>query len=408
MASRSTRDILIVGGGAAGTTAAETYRAGGGAGSLAIVSDEAHPLYSRVLLPHAAKGKVAPEKVVLRGPEWYAEKGIELMAGRTVLRVDYRDKVAVLDGGEEIAYGKLVIAAGARPRPWHVEGAEASEVLHLQTYEDALALREALVPGKRMAIIGSGFIALEFAAACLEKGVKAVLLNRGPHFWTSMLGEAIGRDVQKALEAKGIEVRENAKAIGVEKDAVHMRVSLADGGGLLCDLIGVGIGVEVPMDPFGDLRGEHGLRADAHLKAAHQDVWIAGDCAEYEDETTGLRHVVGNWTNAVAQGRHVGKALLGAREKFVTLTGYSTAVFPGVHLLFMGGTKLAPGVERYERELGPAKRLEFRVKDGRVVGVILLNAPDQRAACAALITSAVPVKGRERLLADPTAALDAF
>lgn len=408
MATKSTRDILIVGGGAAGTTAAETYRKDGGTGSVAIISDEAHPLYSRVLLPHAAKSRIAPEKAFLRNEAWYAEKQIELLTGRTVLRVDFRHKIATLDGGEEIAYGKLVIAAGARPRAWHVEGAEMSGVLHLQTYEDAVALREALVPGKRMAIVGSGFIAIEFAAACVEKGVKAVLLNRGPHFWTSVLGEAIGRDVQAALEANGIEVRESAKVVGVEDVPGHKRVRLADGGGLVCDMIGVGIGVEPPMDPFGDLRGEHGLRADAYLKAHHQDVWIAGDCAEYEDEVTGLRHVVGNWTNAVAQGRHVGKALLGAHEKFVTLTTYSTNVFPGANLIFMGGTRNAPGIERYERQLGPSKRLEFRVKDGRVVGVILLNAPDQRAACAALIVSGVPLKGREHLLADPTAPLDAF
>jgi len=408
METRSTRDILIIGGGAAGTTAAETYRNGGGTGSVAIVSDEAHPLYSRVLLPHAAKGRIPPEKAVLRNEAWYAEKKIELMAGRTVLRVDYRDKVATLDGGEEIAYGKLLIAAGARPRAWRVEGAETRGVLHLQTYEDALALREALVPGKRMAIVGSGFIAIEFAAACVEKGVRAVLLNRGPHFWTSMLGEAIGRDVQAALEARGVEVRGSVKVVGVEDAAAHKRVRLSDGGGLLCDMIGVGIGVEPPMDPFGDLRGEHGLSADAFLKAKHADVWVAGDCAEYDDETTGLRHVVGNWTNAVAQGRHVGKALLGEEAKFVTLTSYSTGVFPGVNLIFMGGTKMLPGIGRYERQLGPSKRLEFRVKDGRVVGAILLNAPDQRAACAALITSKVPLSGREHLLADPTAPLDAF
>ncbi len=401
-------EVLIVGGGAAGTTAAETYRAGGGAGEVLIVSDEPHPLYSRVLLPHAAKGKIDPERAFLKKSEWYAEKQVGLSAGRTVLRVDYRDKIVTLDGGEEIRYGKLVIAAGARPRRWNAEGADAAEVLHLQTYEDALALRQALVPGRRMAIVGSGFIAIEFAAACVEKGLKAVVLNRGPHFWTSMLGEGIGREVEAALVAKGVEVRGSAKVVRVEKTSGHTRVRLSDDDGLLCDLIGVGIGVEVPMDPFGDLRGEHGLKADAFLKAKHQDVWVAGDCAEYEDEVTGLRHAVGNWTNAVAQGRHVGKALLGETAKFLTLTSYSTAVFPGVNLIFMGGVKKAPGVESFERALGPARRLEFRVKDGRVVGAILLNAPDLRAACTALITSKIPVGGREHLLADPAFALDAF
>lgn len=401
-------EILIIGGGAAGTTAADAYRAGGGEGEVAIVSDEAHPLYSRVLLPFAAKGKIAPEKAFLKTKAWYAEKKIELMAGRAVLRVDFKHHIAVLDGDEEIAWKKLVIAVGGKPRKWDVPGADLPGVLQLQTYEHAIALREKLTPETRMTIVGSGFIAIEFAAACAEKGAKAVLLNRGPHFWTSALGPKIAGDVQAALETRGIEVRNGAKASDATGASDVEGVKLSTGETLACDLVGLGIGVVTPMDPFGDLRGEHGLTADAYLKAKHEDVWIAGDCAEYEDETTGLRHVVGNWTNAIAQGRHVGQALLGKREKFTMLTNYGTTVFPGVHLIIMGGSKMLPGIERFERELGPAKRLEFRVKDGRVVGAILLNAPDQRAACATLITSKTPVAGRGHLLADPTAPLDAF
>src|SRR5687768_17033259 len=99
-------EILIVGGGAAGTGAAETYRVGGGEGEVLIVSDEAHPLYSRVLLPHAAKGKIEPEKAFLKKREWYEEKKIELMSGRSVTRVDYKRRIATLDGGEEISYAK--------------------------------------------------------------------------------------------------------------------------------------------------------------------------------------------------------------------------------------------------------------------------------------------------------------
>jgi len=399
-------EILIVGGGAAGTTAAETYRAGGGAGEVLIVTDEPHPLYSRVLLPHAAKEKIPAERAFLKTDAWYEEKKIGLMKGRAVTRVDFRHRVATLDDASEVKFAKLVVAVGGKPRAWDVPGADARGVLHLQTYDDALALRETLKPETRMAIVGSGFIAIEFAAACVEKGAKAVLLNRGPHFWTSALGEGIAREVQSALEAKGVEVRNGVKAVGVEGAVSGVRIS--DDEVLACDAIGVGIGVVVPQAPFGDLKGEHGLLADAYLKARHEGVWIAGDCAEYDDEVTGLRRVVGNWTNAIAQGRHVGKALLGEEAKFVTLTSYSTAVFPGVNMIFMGETRAVPGVERYERELGPAQRLEFRVLDGRVIGAVLLNATGQRAACATLITSAVPLKGREKLLADPSVPLDAF
>lgn len=402
-------EILIIGGGAAGTTAAETYRAGGGEGEVVIVSDEPHVLYSRVLLPHAVKGKITPEKAFLKNEAWYAEKRIELLAGRSVLRVDFKHRVATLDGGEEIAFKKMLVAVGGKTRAWQMPGAEHSDVLHLQTYDDALKLRERLTAGERMAIVGSGFIGIEFAALCVEKGMQATLINRGPHFWTSALGEKIAAAVQAAFEAKGIDVRNNAKVASIERGEKISGVKLSNGETITCNVVGVGIGVEVPVEPFGDLRGEHGLLGDAFLKTKHENVWVAGDCAEYDDEVTGLRRIVGNWTNAIAQGRHVGQALLGKEEKFTMLTGYSTAVFPGVNLLFLGESRMLPDVQRHERVLEEGKKIvEFRTLHGRVIGAILLNATDQRAAAATLITSGVSLNGRERELDTPNAPLDSF
>ena len=224
-----------------------------------------------------------------------------------------------------------------------------------------------------------------------------------------MLGEKIALAVQNALTSKGIDVRNSAKVASIEIEGSITSVTLSNGETFACDTVGVGIGVEVPFEPFGDLHGEHGLVGDAYLKTKHADVWVAGDCAEYDDEVTGLRHVVGNWTNAIAQGRHVGQALLGKHEKFTMLTSYSTAVFPGVNLIFMGESRMLPEMQRYERVIEEGKKmLEFRVLRGRVVGAILLNAADQRAAAATLMTSAVPVSGREATLADPSVPLDQF
>ena len=377
-------EILIIGGGVAGTTAAETYRAGGGAGEVVIVSDEAHPLYSRVLLPHAVKGKISPDKVFLKKKEFYPEKAIETLFGRNVTHVDYGRRLASLDGGEELRYGNLVIAAGAKPRDWDVPGADAHPALRLQTYEDAAAVAEAVRPDTRLAIVGSGFIGLEFAAIALAKGAKATLLNRGPRFWTSMLGPEIASAVQSALEAAGVEVRNHAKVA----ERVASGVRLSDGTDVACDLVGLGIGVAVPMEPFGDLRGDHGLAADASLKAKHHGVWIAGDCAEFEDgKLGGLRHAVGNWTNAMAQGRHVGKALLGEDAPYLQLTQYTTNVIPGANLIFLGECRNIQGSTSDARvvEAG-TKIVEKRMLGGRVIGAILLNAPELRAEASARIS----------------------
>ncbi|HTK60677.1 MAG TPA: NAD(P)/FAD-dependent oxidoreductase [Candidatus Baltobacteraceae bacterium] len=375
-------EVLIVGGGVAGTTAAETYRAGGGAGEVVIVSDEAHPLYSRVLLPHAVKGKISPDKTFLKKLEFYAEKSIETLFGRSVTHVDYGRRIVALDGGEEISYRKLVIAIGGKPRAWDVPGADA-DVLRLQTYEDAAAVAAAVRADARLAIVGSGFIGLEFAAIAVNAGAKATVLNRGPRFWTSMLGAEIAAAVQSALEAAGVEVRNHAKV--AERTAAGVRLS--DGSEIACDLVAIGIGVEIPVEPFGDLRGVHGLSADASLKAKHKDVWIAGDCAEFEDgKLGGLRHVVGNWTNAMAQGRHVGKALLGEDAPYLQLTQYTTNVIPGANLIFLGECRDISGSSADVRVVEEGKKIvEYRMLGGRVIGAILLNAPELRAEASAKI-----------------------
>jgi len=272
---------------------------------------------------------------------------------------------------------------------WDVPGADAKGVLRLQTYEDAATVAEAVGPETRLAIVGSGFIGLEFAAIALAKGAKATVLNRGPRFWTSMFGAEIAAAVQTALEAAGVEVRNHAKVAAVSGEGRVSGVRLSDGEEIPCDRIGLGIGVGVPMDPFGDLRGDHGLSADASLKAKHHDVWIAGDCAEFEDgKLGGLRHVVGNWTNAMAQGRHVGKALLGEDAPYLQLTQYTTNVISGANLIFLGECRNIRGSTGAARVIEAGKKIvEERVLDGRVIGAILLNAPELRAEAVAKIAA---------------------
>ncbi len=379
-------EVLIIGGGVAGTMAAETFRSQDPDSEVLLISDEPHRLYSRVLLPHAIKEKIAPEKVFLKTKEWYGEKKIELMAGRTVLRADFRHGRIELDGGEEIGYEKLVIAIGGKPRVWDVPGADLPGVLRLQTVDDAKMIHETARPGSRMTIVGSGFIALEFAAIAAAKGIKATLLNRGPHFWTSVMGEAVGSAVEKALKAQGVDVRNHAKAHRVVGEERVEGVMTSSDETIPCDAVGVGIGIEAPFAPFGDLRGEHGIKADAFLKTTHENVWTAGDCAEFEDELIGLRHVVGNWTNAAAQGRHVGKALLGEKKKFEVLTQYTSNVVAGASLIFLGETKMWPGAARVEKIIEPGRKIiETHLLTGRMIGAILLNCPEFRAETAGMI-----------------------
>ncbi len=375
-------DVLIIGGGAAGTNAAEVYRQGGGQGSVLIVTDEPHPLYSRVLLPHATKGTISPEKVFLKKPEFYPGKHIELLEGRSIDHFDGDAKTARLDDGTELSFGKALIAIGGRPRAWNIPDGNDARVLRLQTFEDIDRIHQGLRPGMPMAIVGSGFIALEFVAIAAVAKAKAVLFNRGERFWASTLGPLASAIVEQAVTAVGVGVRHCAEVEAVTEQGIR----LTGGSSYECEAIGLGIGVDVPAAPFETVGAAEGILANAFLETGKTDVWAAGDCAEFEDGTIGgLRHIVGNWTNAVAQGRHVGRALLGERAPFATLTSYSSVVVPGANLIFLGETRMRPGVVREEIPGTDGKKaVEIHRLDGRVIGAIMVNCPEKRAETAAL------------------------
>lgn len=379
-------DILIIGGGIAGTTAAETLRSGSPDVSITIVSEEKHALYSRVLLPHAVKGKVADEKVYLKGDDFYKDANIAYLTGVKVTDVNPESKTATVSDGSTVEFGKLLIATGGQPKAWDVPGADLDGILHLQTYEDIGSIREHMEERGDMVVVGTGFIAMEFASFAVHAGIKATILNRGAHFCSSVFGEEMGREVQKILEEKGITVIDNARVERVLGTGAVEGVRLSSGQEISCRTIGLGIGLDLNIEPFKTIGTATGVLAEATLKSLHEDIWVAGDCCEFEDALLGFRHVVGNWTNAMAQGRHVAKAMLGEEKPYEQLTAYTSMCMPGAALIYLGETRAQEGIKRETKVFEAGKAIELHRKNGQVIGAVLLNTPVHRKVLSEAIT----------------------
>jgi 3-phenylpropionate/trans-cinnamate dioxygenase ferredoxin reductase subunit len=355
--------------------------------TVLIISDEPHALYSRVLLTNAVKGRVADRQLFLKPADFYDQRHIETMFGRSVMLVSPKRQTLLLDGGEELAWGKLVVAVGGKSRDLGIEGDHLPGVMQFQTYDDAIKARKVLQSGTELVVIGSGRIALEFVSIAIEKKIKCTLLNRGPNFWASVLGPKIGSLAEAALAQQGIVVRNNAKVSAIEGTHQATAVLLSTGERIPCTAVGVGVGVEVPKEPFGALGFGDGIRVNEFLETVHHNVWAAGDCADFEDPMLGgFRHVIGNWTNALAQGRHVGRALLGERRSFDVLTQNTITYIPGFSLIMFGESRMHPGVTRVEElDSATGRAAERHVFDGRDIGIILANASDLRGAAMAQI-----------------------
>lgn len=384
-------DYLIIGGGIAGITAAETIRTNDQNGTIAIVGEEPHMAYSRVLLPHYIKGKLERNKLFLRKKEYFEAKKIDLILGKKLIAINAKNKTATLSDGNEIAYGKIIIATGGRAREIGIKGSDKKNIFYLQTLEDADVIKTALPDIKRAAVIGGGFIALEFLDIFASAKIPATLICRGSGFFSRVIGESGAKILEKNFLEHGIKLIFNDTAIEFLGKKKANGILTANGKKISCDALGVGIGLERNISFISDLNlktGE-GILTDAHLNAG-ENIFAAGDVAEYYDQSIGRLRLAGNWNSAFLQGKTVGLNALGKNLEFKSVTSYSAANL-GFNLIFIGETKdFSESISRAD----DIKRKYERIFlfDGKVIGAALINMPEERQKITALIERQAAIK----------------
>lgn len=397
-------DYVIIGGGIAGTTAAETIREQDAYGSIVLISSEPYPLYSRVLLPRYVRGNIAEEKVILRQLGDYEERRISLYLSETVQSLDMEKREAYTNADRTFLFKKLLIASGGHAAPWEHARAESERVLRFQTLDDARRIisATAVAKEKTAAVIGGGFIALEFLELFVHKGFTTTLFARGAYFWEHVLDENGGRLLEELFEIKGISVRHGAEISDIAAQPFGLVVQTKDGRRTEAALVGVGIGLERNLFfvPAQIARGT-GVLVDEELRTNIADVWAAGDVAEYRDGSTGRRRVTGNWTQSFVQGRIAGSNMAGAHEKFHAVAAYSVKVFDTVITQVGDVEREADGknevvsrtdIERRRHEM-------FVLRDGRIIGAILVNAFAEKSTLAELIERRTNVSSHKSSLA---------
>ena len=257
--------VVVIGAGLAGVRCAETLRAEGFDGRIVVVGEERHAPYER---PALSKELLAGtrEDIALRAPFHWHELGIELVLGARVDRV--RDGVASA-GSRTWRFDRLVLATGARPR--RLPGAHGPWLHHLRTLDDAHVLREQLRPGRRLVVVGSGFIGAEVASTAAKMGVDVTVLEAASAPLGGLLGDDVGALLTRAYRRHGIDLR-----LGASVQRVDARSTvLGDGTRLAHDLVLVGIGVEpvreLPAEPRAACRRHDGKRAlERRRRARHR------------------------------------------------------------------------------------------------------------------------------------------
>jgi 3-phenylpropionate/trans-cinnamate dioxygenase ferredoxin reductase subunit len=336
---------LIVGGGVAGTTAAETIRQHDATGSIAIVSDEPYRLYSRIILskPNFFLGKLPFDSVWLKAPEWYTEHSIELLAGKRVVKLDPTAQTITLHEGTILQYKKLLLAVGGHSRIYPVQGLAAEDTFYLHSLDDAKALIKKIKTAKRALIIGGGFISFEMCDLLRTSGVSVNLVIRGNYFWGHVMDKTGSQIVEQALQKNGVMIHKTSIVVSVEKNGQEKIARLNDGSRVPFDFIIIGIGLECGQGWIQEagIEVNQGILANEYLETNLSSIWTAGDSAEFHDPILNEHVILGNWVNAQLQGRHAGRAMsTSVRNSFALVSSYTTSGL-GLRIAFVGDPREA-------------------------------------------------------------------
>lgn len=397
---------LIVGGGVAGTTAAETIRQKDADGTIAIVSDEPHRFYSRIMLskPNFFLGKIPFEQIWLKDEAWYKKNRVEFIAGRKAVKLDATQKNIMLDNGDIFYYEKLLLAIGGCARPWGAEGAGKNGVFYLRTLDDAKNVIAMVKTSKQAVAIGGGFISFEMCDMLRLASIDVTLIIRESYYWEPMLDEMSGRMIERAFEKGGVKILRNSEVSKIIGENSVEAVITNNGEKIPCQIAMVGIGVFCPFEwvATSGIKVNSGILSNEYLETNVPDIWVAGDSAEFQDIILGEQIQLGNWVNAQTQGRAAGLNMTGAKKPFSMVSFYTTQGF-GITIAFVGDVRPEKDcliIKRASEETNAYERLIL--KGGKLVGATIINRTQELGFLSKLIEKQIHLSGKESELSDIT------
>jgi len=277
----STGRVVILGAGHAGGSAAAFLRQYGHTGPITLVGEEPLLPYQRPPLSKAwLKGEAGEEELQLRPASFYAENDIAVRLGVRATRIDRRARQLVLEGGEILPYDALIIATGARPRRLALPGGEMARTLELRTAADAEMLKAGIAPGKRLAIVGGGYVGLEVAASARALGAEVVVIEREPRILARVAGPVLSEFFTGHHRKHGVQFELNAFVEALEGEGGQVKAArLNDGRRIPCDLVLIGVGAlpNQELAAEADLPCEDGVVVDEEARTADPAVFAIGD-----------------------------------------------------------------------------------------------------------------------------------
>ena len=381
---------VIVGNGVACVTAAQAVTQADPAAEVHIFGAEPYPYYRRPLLWEFIAGQIEQDTLYFRPPAWYAERGMHLHLGVQATALDPAAHRLTLADGSTAEYDRLLLATGGRSFVPPVEGTDKEGVFTLRTLEDALAIKAYAQRASAAVVIGGGLLGLETARALRTAGLDVTVVEFFPYLLPRQL-DTEGADVlQSLLEAQGLQVITSGATEVILGEGRADGIRLKDGRVVAGELIlfSTGIRSETALAQAAGLEVNRGVIVDEHLQTSAEDIFAAGDAAEFEGQVYGIIPA------AIEQARIAAANMVASGSTTYTGTIPATTLkVAGAELTSMGesvaeGDEYTP-LRRADMEAGRYRK--FVLREGRIVGAILLNDKERLQPTTQLIEQGVDV-----------------
>jgi 3-phenylpropionate/trans-cinnamate dioxygenase ferredoxin reductase component len=397
--------FVIVGAGLAGAKAAETLRSEGFDGRLVLVGAEAVRPYNRPPLSKAyLRGERERSSIFVHNEGFYHDKGIELLRSTRVTGILPIVAQVETDSGRRLAYDRLLIATGARPRPMNVPGSDLDGIYYLRTIGDSDRLRHELKSAKRLAVIGGGWIGSEVAASARQLGIDVVLIDPRANPLEKVLGPEVGAVFRQLHTDHGVEFRPETRIGSFIGHGTVEGVRTTSGEIIAADHVLVGIGVlprtELPADA--GLEVDDGVVTDHRLRTSAPKIFAAGDVGSAWHPLFNRRLRVEHWANARDQGIVAARNMLGHTDSYDRIPHFLSDQYD-LSIEYAGH---AAHWDRVVFRGDPASRsfIAFWLAGGRVVAGMNANISGVHDDIEALIRSRREPSDEE--LIDPDVPLD--
>ncbi|WP_182263496.1 NAD(P)/FAD-dependent oxidoreductase [Rhodococcus sp. UFZ-B548] len=381
-------DVVIIGSGVAGVSAAQSLRSEGYEGRLLLVGKENVLPYDRTSLSKAVLGGDLADPPPLLPAGWYEDEQIETLFGRRATRIDLTSREVLLDDGKSLKADRVLIATGSSPRVPSFPGTDILGVETLRTLEDVQRLRQDWEPGKRLVIMGGGLIGCEVATTARKLGLEVTVLQASDELLERVMGRRIGSWCRARLQEIGVTVALRTGVAGFEgKDRLNAVIG-TDGRRFPADsaLICIGAEPDVQIARQAGLACDRGISVNDSGETASAGVFAAGDVASWPLLAGGQRSLE-TYINSQKQATAVASAMLGNIVHAPQIP-VSWSEIAG-HRMQMIGDIAGTGeyVTRGSLEDGAGQL--FRLSGQRVVAAISANAPRDFAMAVRLVESGV-------------------